>query len=134
MNGAIILNNNQEFYGERQKQDTLYFQNLNESAYYQNMTTDTMSNQNNKMNNITVYPNDNYDRNYPYSSQRNNKIPISKKNKKKVKFNEVVDIILVKIYKKYNKDDSSLDDYFNNNNKNNNVKTKKAKNCECNII
>ena len=102
------------------------------------MTTDTLSNHNYKMNNITSiynnFPNDNYGSNYLYSNQINNKIPISGKTKKKVKFNEVVDIILVKSYKKYNKDEVSLDDYFNGNNKNKNIKTKKPKNCECNII
>ena len=136
MNGFVSQNNNQTFYGVKPKQDIIYFQNQTDSAIYQNMTMDTLNNYNNKINNISFNYN-NYANNYPLFNQPN-KIK-SRKPKKKVKFNEVVDVILVKSYKKYNQtgEEISFDDNFDENNKNNannNIKKKNKKNCECNIF
>ena len=136
MNGFAIQNNNQAFYGVNQKQDIIYFQNQIKSPYYQNMTMDTLNNYNIQINNINFNYN-NMSNNYPLLNQGKKKT--ARKTKKKVKFNEDVDVILVKSYKKYNKieDEISLDDNLDenyNNNINNNIKRKKKKNCECNII
>ena len=138
MNGYIIPNQ-AGVYGAGLKQNIIYYQNQNESPNYQNITLDTLSNHSNKINNITAnynnFKNDNANNNY-LNSDNTNTTPISRKIKKKVKFNEVVDVILVKSYKKYNKceDEISIDDYFEENNNNKGNRKKKGKNCECNII
>ena len=137
MNGYIIPN--QGVYGSGQKQNIIYYQNQNESPNYQNITLDTLSNHSNKINNIAAnykdFKNDNANSNYQ-NTDITNTTPISRKIKKKVKFNEVVDVILVKSFKKYNKcdDEISIDDYFEENNNNKENRKKKVKNCECNII
>ena len=132
MNFENYPNNNQIFYEPKNASKAIYFQNQNESPntmYY------------------NAY-NNNANFNYPidYSTYENNinyiyQIPKSKtktrkydKTKKKVKFNENVDVILIKSFKKYNRlENFSLYDYFDEINNNYNKKKKNGK-CECNIF
>ena len=67
---------------------------------------------------------------YEYSKLRNS-LPSHLRVKKKVKFNENVEVIKVKSYKKYNKDDNIYPFVNNYNSKN---KRREGIKCNCNII
>ena len=134
----------------------------NASSYYPNpmqntqseyTRADTLSSQSNQSNqsSLSSFLKQNYYKTYNilsnnttkkrhYSRHKNSrsksKCSKRKKIKKKVKFNESVDVIIVESYKKYNKDDEiSIGDYFD---KNYNFKPKNEKKngtkCECKII
>ena len=109
-------------------------------------TSDSTSSQSHHSNYTNPNNSNNYNKNsvstnctnykFPYSRQKNT-LPTTRKQKKKVKFNEIVDVILVKSYKKYNKDEESISigEYFD---ENYNYKPKKRKKedskCQCNIF
>ena len=125
--------NHQKVYGDRSNLNLSFFQNQSES---QLLTADTLSNLSNHSN---LKKSNHYDYNntkniYNYTTLRN-KAATPRKIKKKVKFNEKVDVIVVKSFKKYNKceDEYSIDDFLDEN-KSKNKRRKKGKNCECNII
>ena len=114
-------------------------QNINES---QNITMDSLSNISNhsniKLPNYNQIYINNANNFTPYPKRRYT-APTMKKPKKKVKFNEVVDVFEIKSYKKYNKceDTFSIDDYFDENkdSKSDTIKKRKnSKNCECIIF
>ena len=142
MNNIYYTKNNQTYSTIKQIRNISFNQNINES---QNITMDTSSNISNHStikhtNYNQVYNNSAYNFNNfaPYQRRRYT-APAMKKTKKKVKFNEVVDVFVVKSYKKYNKceDISSIDDYFDENkdSKTDNTKKRKfGKNCECIIF
>ena len=125
--------NLKKFNGIKSLLNTSNSQNQSES---QLLTTDTLSNisnhSNQKKSNLYDFNNSNIIYNY---LPLRNKTPTTRKKKKKVKFNEKVDVILVKSFKKYNKceDENSLDDLFDEN-RTKHKKRKNLKNCECNII
>ena len=125
--------NLQKAYGIKSLLNTSNSQNQSES---QLLTTDTLSN----LSNHSIQKKSNhYDFNnskiiYNYLPLRN-KTPTTRKIKKKVKFNEKVDVIVVKSFKKYNKseEENSLDDLFDEN-RTKHKRRINIKNCECNII
>ena len=142
MNNLYYTKNNQTISIMSPIKNISFNQNINES---QNMTMDTLSNisyhSNIKLTNYNQIYNNNVNNcnNFiPYQKRRYT-APLMKKTKKKVKFNEVVDVFVVKSYKKYNKceDSFSVDDYFDQNkdSKSNSIKKRKnGKNCECIIF
>ena len=138
MNYNNYSNNNQIFYGAQNIPNSKYYKNQYE-VYETYSNHSTQSNFSNNHYNNVIYIN-NYNNNYQILNKGKTLKPKSKnKIKKKVKFNEVVDVILVQSYKKYNKedDDSSYSDCFREDNPykdNNNKNHKKANKCECNII
>ena len=137
MNYKNYSNNNQIFYGAQIIPNSNYYKNQYEpyDTYSNHSTQSNFSNNNyNNINNINTCNN-----NFQILNKGKTLKPKNKnKVKKKVKFNEVVDVILVKSYKKYNRDDddSSYSDYNKEENpyKDNNNKHKKVNKCECNII
>ena len=140
MNYNNYLNNNKIFYGVQKVPNSNYYQNPYEAydTYSNHSTQSNFSNTNN--NNINYINNkNNFGNNFQLLNKGKALKPKNKnKVKKKVKFNEVVDVILVKSYKKYNRDDeSSYSDYNREENPykdNNNKSHKKINRCECNII
>ena len=136
MNYNNYSNNNQIIYGVQNIPKSKYYQNQYEpyDSYSNHSTQSNVSN-----NNYNTFNNKN---NFNYNYQLLNKgkaMKFKNKAKKKVKFNEIVDVILVPSYKKYNKedDDSSYSDYNREENpytNNNNQNKKKINRCECNII
>jgi len=129
----------------------------NVSSYYPNQVqttaseytrADTLSSQSNHSS-MSSFQNQNYyktyntlnndttkKKHYSKNKNRHSNSKYSKKIKKKVKFNESVDVIIVESYKKYNREDEiSIGDYFD---KNYNFKPKNEKKsgtkCECIII
>ena len=143
MNYNNYSNNNQIFYGVQKVPNSNYYQNPYEAydTYSNHSTQSNFSNTNyNNINNINIINNKNKFSNNVQLLNKGKTLKPKNKNKvkKKVKFNEVVDVILVKSYKKYNKDDESS---YNGNIReenpykdNNNKSYKKANRCECNII
>ena len=140
MNYNNYSNNNQIFYGVQKVPNSNYYQNPYEAydTYSNHSTQSNFSNtNNNNINNINKK--NNFGNNFQLLNKGKALKPKNKnKVKKKVKFNEVVDVILVKSYKKYNRDDeSSYSDYNREENPykdNNNKSHKKINRCECNII
>ena len=100
-------------------------------------TLDTTSSHSNNSNLSYQNSNTNYYTESPFSTRKIN-LPIIKKKKKRVTFNENVEVIIVKSYKKYNKEEEeiSIGEYFdeNYNYKPYRKKRKKVINCECNIF
>ena len=139
MNNIYCTNNNQNFSAIKPMRSISFNQNINESP---NITIDTLSNLSNhsniKFTNYNSFHNNNVN-NFNYQRRRYT-TPTMKKTKKKVKFNEMVDVFVVKSYKKYNKcedkfslDDSNYDD--SKDSKSDTIKKrKKTKNCECLIF
>ena len=125
--------NLQKVYGIKSLLNTSNSQNQSES---QLLTTDTLSNlsnhSNQKKSNLYYFTNSNIIYNY---LPLRNKTPTTRKIKKKVKFNEKVDVIVVKSFKKYNKceDENSLDSLLDEN-RSKHKRRKYLKNCECNLI
>ena len=126
MNTINYSSNNQAIFFPKSIQSSSYFQGRTQS---QSITMDTLSNNSNHK--LSDFSNFNNYNNYPYTRHRNS-VP-NPKNKKRVKFNEVVDVTIVKSYKKYNKCEKelTLDELIDNKCKS---KRKNAKNCECIII
>ena len=148
MNKIYNTNNNQTFSAKIPIRSISFSKNINES---QNITLDTLSNisnhsnikftnynqfYNNNVNNVNNDNNvNNVNNSEPYYKRRYTTSTM-KKTKKKVKFNEVVDVFVVKSYKKYNKcgDRFSLDDVYyddSKDSKSDTIKKRKTKNCEC---
>ena len=127
MNGINYPNNNQAIFRQKTLQNASTFQNGN---YTQNIIIDTSS-VNNELKHSNFYNNTFYN-NYPYKRNRNT--APNPKVKKRVKFNERVDVTIVKSFKKYNKCEKelTLDELIDN--RTNSKKRKNSKNCECNIF
>ena len=133
-------NNKQKFYGIKQGLNSYSSRSLNESGI---PTSDTLSN---SINNFDLQKsnyliNNNFNNNNYCFSKNTKKVAKKKKMKKKVKFNEVVDIVAVKSFKQYNKCEYTyelpfIDILDENNNYISNVykKRKKKNNCECTIF
>ena len=121
-----------------------YMNEIRNDFYHKNdylKTLDTSSNQSNhsNFNNPNYYNLNNNinNNNFDYPKYRTN-LRKSRKPKKRVRFNEDVDVVLVESYKEYNRDDEdiSIGEYIDEkqNFKSNGQKRKKGTKCECNII
>ena len=100
-------------------------------------TLDSTSSHSNRSNLSYQNCNTNYYTESTFSKRKSN-LPFIRKKKKRVTFNENVEVIIVKSYKKYNKEEEeiSIGEYFdeNYNYKPYRKKRKKVTNCECNIF
>ena len=143
MNNIYNTNNYQNFSATKPIRSISFNQNINEST---NITFDTLSNLSNhnniKFTNFNRFYNNNLHNfnNFEIYQRRRYTTPTMQKIKKKVKFNEVVDVFVVKSYKKYNKsqDKFSFDDAYYDDSKDSKSDTikkrKNTKNCECLIF
>ncbi len=143
MDSRNYLTNYQTVYGYGNKinnNNNYLYQNFQNTDFLR--TSDTSTNQSNLINLTNQNPyllnnNVNYQTNFNFQGQRVNR-PNTGKGKKRVKFNENVDIVLVESYKKYNQEgeDFSMGDYDDDNYDftPSHKKRKKNTKCECNII
>ena len=132
MNLTNYSNNNQIYYGQKLYLYPVNYQMQNDLS---KTMSDTYSNNSNYSNisNPSYYYNL-YNNNNIYDKK---KYIIPQKPKKRVTFNETVDVILVESYKKYNREDediSSSGDYYDYNYNSKKNRKKKSTKCECNII
>ena len=121
MDSRNYLTNYQTVYGygnEIKNNNNYFFQNFQNTDILR--TSETSTNQSNLINLTNQNPyflnNVNYQTNFNFQGQRVNR-PNTRKGKKRVKFNENVDIVLVESYKKYNQEgeDFSMGDYDDDN-------------------
>ena len=127
MKGINYQNNYQAILNQKTLQNAYTSQNRNDSP---NFTIDTSNVGGEKK--YSYFSNNNFYNNYPYKRHRNT--APNPKIKKRVKFNEQVDVTIVKSFKKYNKCEKelTLDELIDNSS--NSKKRKNSKNCECNIF
>ena len=127
MNGINYPNNYQASLNQKTLQNAYTFQNRIDSQNFPIYTTNVNNEQK-----YSYFPNNTLYNNYPYERHRNTEP--DPKIKKKVKFNEQVDVTIVKSFKKYNKCEKelTLDELIDN--RTNSKKRKNSKNCECNIF
>ena len=125
--------------GQRRMTNAINLKNKNKNYFV--MISDNIKPQNYH----SYYSNPVYHKQYNGMSLNNdylntkyrNTLPSTRRPKKRVKFNEIVDVIMVKSFKKYNKEEESISigDYFDENyNYKPKKRNKEGKNCECNII
>ena len=128
MNLTNYSNNNQIYYGQKLYLYPVNYQIQNDLSKTMSDTYSNNSNYSNISNPSYYYNNNIYDK---------KKYIIPQKPKKRVTFNETVDVILVESYKKYNREDediSSSGDYYDYNYNSKKNRKKKSTKCECNII